>query len=278
MDIYYTGDAFVSEDEAKISVTDLSVIRGFGVFDFLRTYNGVPFHLHGHIARLENSARLIGLSLPCDTKKIESLVNEGLARSKHSEKSIRIVVTGGLSGDGITPGNAPQLLLMITGVKPLPASCYESGEKLITCHVERFMPGAKSINYIPAILSMRDARDRGAIEAIYIDRNGNLLEGTTSNLFAVRQNRLLTPPCQRILPGITRKVVLELANANKVEVVQRAIHKDEISLFDEVFITSSVKEVLPIIRIDAQQIGSGEVGPISRKLMQLFNAETAALR
>lgn len=274
MDIYYVNGQFVKEPEALISVNDLSVIRGYGVFDFLRTYNGAPFHLNAHLKRLQNSARLIGLNLPLPTGEIEALIKKGLSLSDHVEKNVRIVVTGGLSDNGITPGDAPQLILMITGTVTFPASYYDKGAKLITCHLERFMPGAKTINYIPAILCHKEATDQGAIEAIYVDRDGYLLEGTTSNLFAVRDSKLITPPCDRVLPGITRQVVLELAKG-LIEVVERPIHKDEVRLLDELFITSSVKEVIPITTIDSTTISNDSIGPISHNVMKLFKEETS---
>ena len=273
MDIYYVNGQFVKEENALISIKDLSVIRGYGVFDFLRTYNDIPFRLKEHLNRLYNSACLIGLNLPFSTEDIEARIVKGISLSNHAEKNIRIVVTGGLSDNGITPGNEPQLLLMITASRPFPSTYYKNGAKLITSHVDRFMPGAKTINYIPAILCQNDAQSRGAIESIYIDRDGYLLEGTTSNFFAVRDGRLITPPCDRVLPGITRQVVIELAKGN-FGVDERPIHKDEIRLLDEVFITSSVKEVIPIQTIDSVEVGKGFVGPISQTIMRLFKEET----
>lgn len=274
MDIYYVNGRFVKEADARISVNDLSVLRGYGVFDFLRTYNGIPFHLGEHLSRLQNSGRLIALDLPWPLKEIEALVLRGITESDHKEKNIRIVVTGGISENGLTPGNAPQLLLMISEAAPPPSSYRKKGAKLITSHVERFMPGAKTINYIPAILCRKEAKEQGAIEAIYVDRYGYLQEGTTSNLFVVRDGRLITPPCDRVLPGITRQVILELAGGN-VEIVERPVHKDEIRLLDEVFITSSIKEVIPITAINSVVIGTGSMGAVSQKLMELFREETS---
>lgn len=275
MDIYYVNGQFVKEQDALISVNDLSVIRGYGVFDFLRTYNGVPFHLDDHLNRLQNSARLIGLTLPCTLNTMKTLIEAGLAQSNHKEKNIRIVVTGGLSNDGITPTKESHLILMITATVAFPSSCYEKGAKLITSHVDRFMPGAKSINYIPAILCQREAKNQGAMESIYVDRDGNLLECTTSNIFVVRDGHLITPPCDRVLPGITRQVVIERAkDVDGIKTIERPVHKDEIRLFDEVFITSSVKEVVPVTAIDSIEIGEGKIGPVSKKIMHLFKITT----
>lgn len=277
MDIYYVNGQFVQEQEALISVNDLSVIRGYGVFDFLRTYNGVPFHLKAHLQRLENSARLIGLTMPCPIAEIKTKILEGLKLSEYAEKNVRIVVTGGLSENGITPGDSPQLLLMITESKGNPEHWYTTGAKAITSHVDRFMPGAKSINYIPAIICQREAKEQGAIEAIFVDRDGYLLEGTTSNLFVVREGKLTTPPCQRILPGITRQTVIDMCR-DKLEITERAVHKDEIPLFDECFLTSSIKEIVPVTIIDSTIVGAGEIGPVAKEIMAGFKELTAAYR
>ncbi len=273
MDIYYIDGEFIEDEHAKISVNDLSVIRGFGVFDFLRTYNSFPFHLDAHINRLERSARLIGLNLPESKENISKIVAETLKRNNHDESNIRLVVTGGLSNDGITPGNSPKLLVMVTSVKPMPDVWYSDGAKIITSHVERFLPGAKSINYIPAILCQNEARIQQAIEALYIDKNGYMLEGTTSNFFAFIGDTLITPPCNRVLPGITRQVVLTLA-AKEYTIAERELHKDEVRLLDEAFICSSIREIVPITAIDSIKPGDGKPGARTRNIMSMFKDMT----
>ncbi len=277
MDIYYVHGEFVADDQAHISVNDLSVIRGFGVFDFLRTYNGVPFHLEDHLKRLERSARLIGLKMPHSRSKISEIVQATLARNNHQESNIRIVLTGGLSSDGITPGDSAKLLVMVTGAKQMPADWYKNGAKIITSHVDRFMPGAKSINYIPAILCQNEARNQQAIEALYVDRNGFIQEGTTSNFFAFIGDTLITPPCDRVLPGITRQVILTLAE-KQFSIVERQLHKDEIRLFDEAFLTSSVKEIVPIVTVDSIQVSGGRPGSRTKKIMGMFRDNTISYR
>ena len=275
MNIYSIDGQFVEDHQATIPVDDLSVLRGFGIFDFLRTYNGIPFHLEDHLLRLQRSARLIGLQLPHSLSALAEIVRETLARNNHAESNIRIVVTGGISSDSITPDNSPRLLVMIGAVKAMPEEWYRNGAKIITCHAERFMPGAKSINYIPAILCQAEGREQQAIEAVYVDRDGYLLEGTTSNFVALRGDTLITPPCDRILPGITRQVVLHLAR-REFAVEERQLHKDEIRLFDEAFLTSSVKEVAPVVSIDSVRLGDGQPGRRSKRIMELFREYTAA--
>lgn len=277
MDIYYVNGEYVEADKAQISVNDLSILRGYGAFDFLRTYNGIPFHLDDHLVRLQRSARLIGLALPVPPAEIKEIVLETLRRNMHAESNIRLVVTGGESRDGITPGTAPLLMVMVSGVTHFPPKFYTEGAKIVTCHVERFMPGAKTINYIPAILCQAEARNQNAVEALFVDRDGYLLEGTTSNLFAFIDNSLVTPPCDRVLPGITRQVVLDLAKKD-FHIKERKIHKDEVRLLDEAFITSSVKEVIPVKAIDSVELFSKEIGQGSQRIMTLFKEYTGNYR
>lgn len=273
MDTYYIDGEFIEEDKASISVKDISILRGYGVFDFLRSYNGVPFHLMDHILRLQNSAQLIGLQIPHSVDEIYNLTMEAIKRnSQHKDFNIRLVVTGGLSQSNYIPDGRAKLIIMVTAVTGIAESCYSEGVKVVTSHTERFMPGSKSINYIPAILAMKEAKERGAIEALFIDRHGNIQEGTTSNFFAVFGNKLVTPPTDRLLPGITRQTLLELAK-DHFEIEIRNIHKDEIRLMDEALITASNKEVMPVTTIDSVVLTSG-VGKQSKKLMELFKLHT----
>jgi branched-chain amino acid aminotransferase len=277
MNIFSIDGHFIEEDKAVIEANDLSVLRGYGIFDFTRTYNGQPFHLHDHLRRLEQSARLLGMVLPRPLSQIDEIVRATLAKNSHTESNVRIVVTGGVSSDGITPQQRSRLLVMITPAHEMERESFTTGTKVITCHQERYLPGAKTISYIPAILSQQEAKSRQAIEAIYVDRDGYLLEGTTSNFFGVIGKKIITAPVDRILPGVTRKVVLELA-WKEYPVEQRKIHLDELWLLDEAFLTSSTREVTPIVKVDNIAIGNGVVGEVSKRLMQLLNQYTKNYR
>jgi branched-chain amino acid aminotransferase len=177
----------------------------------MRTYNGKPFHLERHLERLRRSAELIDLDFPWTQEELKAIVQETLDRNDHMESNVRIVVTGGLSDDFITPRGLPRLMVLVTPARQLPESWYSDGAKIIIEPTERYMPGAKSLNYIPAIRALKRAQAVGAIEAVYMDRENRVLEGTTTNLFAFFGDRLVTPG-EGILPGITRGVVLEATN------------------------------------------------------------------
>ncbi|MCP3953086.1 MAG: branched-chain amino acid aminotransferase [Desulfobacterales bacterium] len=264
MSIYYVDGAFVPSDQAVIPVDDLAVLRGFGVFDLVRTYSGKPFFLYEHIERLRNSAAEIGLHVPWTTPDLVRIVKETLAKNSHPESNIRIVVTGGSSPDFATPQDKPRLLVLVSPLPELPKTWYSDGVKIITWVTERFKPGVKSINYIPATVALGEARQKGAIEALYLDRQGYVLEGTTSNLFAFLGNTLITPG-RDILSGITRQVVLAVA-AEHFEVQIRDISRQELLGADEVFITGTNKGVVPVIQVDDTVIGGGTPGPLTQQL------------
>lgn len=265
MSVYYIDGSFVSSDQAVIPVDDLAVLRGFGVFDLVRTYGGKPFFLKEHIERLRHSAVEIGLHFPWTSNELINIVLKTLEKNSYRESNIRLVVTGGSSPDFMTPQNKPRLLVLISPVPVLPETWYSDGVKIVTHMAERFKPGVKSINYIAATVALEEARQKGAIEAIYLDRKGFVLEGTTCNIFAFIGKELVTPG-RDILAGITRQVVLNVAKEN-FNIQIRDISKQELLSADEVFITGTNKGVVPVVQVDETTIGSGTPGPLTRQLI-----------
>jgi len=210
MDVFYNNGEFVDSASAVISVNDLIVLRGYGVFDFIRTYNRRPFYLEEHIARLENSARLINLELRRSSREIFDAVMETVGKNPHhKESNIRIVFTGGISPDGVMPRGNGRLIIMVTPKHELPEWWYLEGASVISVNTERFLPGAKSTNYLGAVMAQQEAKRQNAIEAIYVDRNNNIKEGTTTNIFFFKGDRMVTGK-NDILSGVTRGVVLRL--------------------------------------------------------------------
>jgi branched-chain amino acid aminotransferase len=275
MDIYYIDGKFVTDDKATISVKDLTVLRGFGVFDFLITYNKRPFYLKEHVQRLENSAEKIGLKLSHTNQEICAIVEETVQRNTHHDESnIRIVYTGGISSDGVTPEGNGILMVMVTPKLELPEWWYTEGAKIITVDIERFIPGAKSTNYLTAVWALQLAHHQDAIESIYIDRNNRMLEGTTTNFYCFEGNKLITTQTD-ILPGITRSVILDLVKGH-FEVEFKDILKSQLDTMEEVFISASNKEIVPIIQINDTPIGNGKPGTNTLKVMQLFRDYTTA--
>ena len=275
MDTYYIDGDFLDEDQASISVKDIIVLRGFGVFDFLITYNRRPFKLKEHVARLENSARAIGLAMQHSNADICRIVEETIHRNRHHDESnVRIVYTGGISSDGVTPEGNGKLMVMVTPRHTPPGWWYTDGVKVVTADIERFLPDAKSTSYLNAVYALRLAGKAAAVETIYVDRNNRVLEGTTSNFFFVKGDTLVTAG-DGILPGITRSVILDLARGC-VDVQIRDIDRAELDAMDEAFVTASNKEVVPVVRVDDRIVSDGKPGKKTREIMRLFNAFTTS--
>lgn len=274
-DVFYIDGRYVDREDALIPITDLAVLRGYGVFDFLRTYNGQPFHLEAHVDRLFRSAEAIDLILPWTRAEVADIILETLARNDHAESNVRIVVTGGDAVDFLNPEDRPRLAVLVTPARPPADHYYTDGAKIITVRDMRYLPRSKSLNYIPAIRALKRARAVGAVEAIYVDPDSHALEGTTTNLFAFYEDTLVTPPEDGILPGITRGVVLELmAGIHQIE--ERPLNLDMLYSADEVFITASNKQIMPVVQVDDVVIGAGIPGEQTRRVMALFAEMTGA--
>jgi branched-chain amino acid aminotransferase len=273
--VYYVDGKFVPDSEAAFPVHDLGLLRGYGCFDFMRTYNGRVIFIRDHVQRLFRSANQIGIELPLSESELVLLVEETLRRNPPVESNVRILVTGGTSPDFITPQGRPRIAIMVAPLSQYPAAWYTEGAKIITVAHTRSIPGAKTIDYIRAIMVLTEARQKGAIEAVYVGADGRVREGTTSNIFALCGNRLVTPGTD-ILNGITRQKVLSLAEGlYPVEV--RDLQRSELVHADEVFITSSNRLIVPIVRVDDEVIGVGRPGEGTRAIMQAFAELTERL-
>lgn len=270
MGVYYVNGAYVNSEEATLPVNDLAILRGYGVFDFLRTYNGKPFRLMDNVARLRNSAALIGLEYAWTDEEVAAIIQETLDRNDYAESSIRIVLTGGSSPDNLIPVGKPSLIIMVAELNPNPEAWYQQGVKIVTNSQTRLFPGAKSINYISAIMAVKAARAAEAVESIYVTDDGQVLEGTTSNLFIINGNMLITPHVERVLSGITRRTVLETA-AQHFTIEERDLTIEELLNADEVFITAANKRVVPVVTVDDTTIGDGTPGEGTQHIMALFD-------
>jgi branched-chain amino acid aminotransferase len=272
MQTYYVDGKFVPADRAVIPVDDLAILRGIGVFDLLRTYAGRILFLKEHIDRLFNSARQINLEIPWPEEHIRQVVVDTLSRNDLEEANIRIVVTGGSSPDFMTPAGRPRLIVLVSPLPKLPEWWYRKGVKVIVSRVKRATPGAKTINYAATVSVLQQAKAQGAVEVIYLDGDGNAVEGATSNLFAVFDQTLVTPG-RGILSGITRKAILEIAS-ECCQVDVRDIPLPELLKADEVFITGTNKGLVPVVQINDTVIGNGIPGPLSLKISEALQKYT----
>ena len=262
--LVYIDDHFVDGEEAKVSALDLSVLRGFGVMDYFRTYGGKPFRLREHLERFIFSAEEIGLTVPKSIEEMEEIVEGLLHKAGFEETSVKVVLTGGYSEDQLMPDGRPTFFAVAYPFKPFPEIHFEKGIKIITECYERPFPKAKSTQYLPAIVALKKGEKKGAVDVLFFDEQGFLLETGTANFFAVKKGKMITPKVG-ILEGITRKVVLELE-----DVEQRAIHKSEIENFEGAFLTSSNKEIMPVVQIDNHVINNCVIPLRVQDLMKQF--------
>ena len=265
---WYIGGQWVHPDKATISINDMAVLRGYSVFESLRTYNFRPFHLDEHLERLYRSAIMIDMEIPWSSKQVADIVRAIIARNTYQHASIRLLVTGGESEDGILPSGNPLLVVMITPLGERDMEQFSRGSKLITTKLQRISPEAKTANYIAAVRALKEASRRNAADALFVNEREHVLEATRSNFFIFRGDTLVTPR-RGILIGITRNIVLELAQSLYV-VEERPILLEELALADEAFITSSAKEITPVVQIDDLIIGNGKPGPRTYQLEQRF--------
>jgi len=265
---YFQG-AIVLFEKAGIALNDLGVLRAYGAFDFYRTYNGKPFHLKDHYARFQNSAKSIGLTVPISFKQFEEITLNLLKKNKIKDASFRAVLLGGPVDNSLLSTKPTFYILVEEAYNPTKEQL-EKGVKLMTHEYLRYIPEAKSTNYVEAVKMQKEKIKQKAYEILYLS-NGLVLECSTSNIFIIKGNHLITPS-KNILKGITRKIVLKIAKKDFV-VEEREVEIYELLLADEVFITGANKKILPIVKIDKKIVGKGKVGEKTKLLQRLWEEE-----
>ncbi|WP_420460555.1 aminotransferase class IV [Neolewinella sp.] len=268
LDTVYVNDRFLPSGAAQLPVSDLSILRGYGVFDYFRFAGGKPRFLDDHLARLQDSIDALHLELKVTDRGLTDIVHELIERNGGGDGGIRIVVTGGLSADGYTP-TAPTLLLLGYPHLSPPTERYAMGCHCMLHHYERQLPRVKSIDYLEGIRIQPLLQQRGAQYPLYVDRDGLVRESDRSNFLIVHDGSLVTP-YEDILLGITRKHLLKLARQLNIPVEERAVSVAELLGADEAILCSTVKGALPITRVDGKEIGAGAAGATTRKLMQAW--------
>lgn len=270
---YFNG-RIIPVADACVGVDDIGLLRGFGIYEALTTYNRKPFMLADHFARFRNSARNLSLKIPATDEAITSAINKLVASNvpQGKEAVIRFILTGGKAIGGIDYDyEHPTFYILVGEFEPLPKKYYKDGCSLIIFEEQRQFAGSKTTNYIQAVLLQKEKKKAGALDILYIS-DGKVLEAATSNFFITKNGVLLTPT-SNVLPGITRKVTIDLTRPHfKME--ERDVTVDEMYAADEAFITSSFKEVVPVVTIGLRTIGNGRVGEVTKRVMELFHAFT----
>lgn len=266
-------------EEARVSVLDNGFTFGDAVYETLRTYGGRPFHLDRHLERLRRSAERLAIPTPAGDALARDL-DALLARAANAESYIRIIVTRG-RGDisyHFDRVKGPTVVMVVKPLAPIPASYHTEGVPVILSAVRRNSPRAldpaiKSNNLLNNILAMQEAQAKGAFEPILLNEIGEIAETAGANVFLVKDGILLTPPLDAgILPGVTRHIVLELAGGLALPVREEPVAVKDLLAADEVFITSTLKEVLPVATIDGRPVGAGRPGPVTLRLLAAIRA------
>jgi branched-subunit amino acid aminotransferase/4-amino-4-deoxychorismate lyase len=260
--------------EAKVGVEDIGILRGYGIYDGLMALGGKPFHFADHWNRLLSGAHALNLNVPITEEKAQKIIEELAAKNGFMERAnVRIILTGGQTIGGIEYNfENPTFFILVEKWESLPLNFYESGSKLVTYRHMRELPEYKTANYIRAVNLQNWRKEEKAVEILYT-YDGEVLECATSNIFIVKNKTLITPT-ENILKGITRKVILELAEG-KYKTEERPIREEELKTADEIFITSSFKDIVPIVKIDDFEVGSGKIGSITKDLMGKFAKMTS---
>jgi len=266
----YLNGSILPLTEAAISPLDIGLLRGFAVFDLLRTVGGRPFLLAEHLRRLRGSAELMGLRVPLGDGEIERVIGELLGSNGHDEATVRLVLTGGVSPDGMTFDPATPTFLILTHELHLPpASLYEHGGALLLRHHRREVPEAKTTNYITMLRGRDEIAEAGALDLLYHDGE-RVFEAASASVYFVAGGRVMAP-ADSVLWGTVGSLVLELIGG-ELDVAFCDISLSDALAADEVFLTSTTRGVVPIVRLGETPIGAGEPGPVTRDLMARWDA------
>ncbi|MEM9185435.1 MAG: branched-chain-amino-acid transaminase [Planctomycetota bacterium] len=274
----FVNGQLVPAEQASVSVFDHGLLYGDGVFEGLRIYSGKVFRLGQHLERLYDSAKAIWLEVPMTVEAMTQAVVDTVAANDLIDGYIRLIVTRGAGTLGLDPRKCsdPQVIIIADTIALYPPEYYEHGLEIITSSVIRNHPAAlspriKSLNYLNNILAKIEGIQAGCIEALMLNHKGEVAECTGDNLFLVSKGRLLTPPLDAgILAGVTREAVMELAVDAGIETREAPLTKHDIYIADEVFLTGSAAEVVPVVKVDSRVIGDGKPGPTTNLLKQRF--------
>src|SRR3989338_1624054 len=278
----YLNVKFVDESQAKVSVFDHGLLYGDGVFEGIRSYDGLIFKLKEHIDRLWESAHTIMLKIPMSKDEMIKAVIAALRANKLKNAYIRLVVTRGAGDLGLDPRKCPKPTTFIIADKIAlyPERFYKQGLEIVTVPTQRNIaealnPQVKSLNYLNNILAKIEAQNAGAEEAIMLNSQGYVAECTGDNIFIVKKAALLTPPIYAgVLKGITRGAVLDLAKKAGIPAKEEMLTRHDLFNADECFLTGTAAEIIPVVKIDGRTVGTGKPGPVTKKLQAAFRQLT----
>lgn len=292
LQIYIDGKWY-PKSEAKISVFDHGLLYGDGVFEGIRSYAGLIFKLQEHLDRLWESAHTLMLEIPMSQKQMQDAIIQTLEKNQFRDAYIRVVVTRGVGDLGLDPAKCKRasVFIITDKITLYPESLYRKGLEIITVPTVRNLPEAvnpsiKSLNYLNNILAKIEAKNSGCMEALMLNHQGYVAECTGDNIFMIKNSAnkpgrkgtypvLMTPPVYLgALKGITRQAIIELAGAKRIEFIERILTRHDLFNADEVFLTGTAAEVIPVVKIDGRVIGNGKPGKSTEILRTAFHQLT----
>lgn len=283
---YLNGDV-VMEDDAVVSIRDRGFLYGDAIFETLRSYGGRPFMLRDHLERLTASAQALGIGTRYTIDELERAVIRLLEVNKLKDAYIRITLSRGEGGEGLTPSefSSPTLLIVSRPFRLYPGELYENGMRLILSDYRRSTTNPvtqhKTANFLTAILARQEALKKGGQDALFLNTDGDVCEGTVWNIFMVEGLRVVTPPLSaNLLPGIIRSLVLKICGETGIAAAEELFPASRLMEADEAFITNSLMEIMPVAAIDNRKIGAQVPGKITRDLMEAYKklTQTVPLR
>ncbi|BCU81283.1 branched chain amino acid aminotransferase [Polycladomyces abyssicola] len=275
--IYMSGE-YVKKEDAKVSVFDHGFLYGDGVFEGIRVYDGNVFRLREHLVRLYDSAKSILLHIPYTMEEMEQAVVETVRKNQLRDAYIRLIVSRGVGELCLDPEKCarPEVIIIADQVRLFPQETYEKGLHIVTVPTRRNVPDAlnpkiKSLNYLNNILVKIEANRAGVGEALMLNSDGYVAEGSGDNIFIVKRGVLYTPPGYvGALEGITRQAIIDLAHQLQFQVKEEPFTRHDVYVADEVFLTGTAAEVIAVVNVDGREIGDGKPGPITRQLLTEF--------
>jgi len=280
--LVYLDGQFLPKSDAKISVMDRGFLFGDGVYEVIPVYGGRLFRFRHHLERLERSLSSVRIANPYSLEEWQAILDRLVAQLPDTDQGVYLQVTRGAApkrDHAIPPDIRPTVFAMSNPIEPLSPQAREQGVAAITIEDIRWSYcQIKAVTLLANVLLRQIAAEAGAMEAVLI-RDGAITEGAASNVFVVLEGRLFTPPkSDRLLPGITRDLVLELAREAEIPCAEQEIRAEALSSADEIWLTSSTKEVVPVTRIDGCAVGTGRPGPIWMRMAELYREYKARVR
>ncbi|REJ10872.1 branched-chain-amino-acid transaminase [Halobacillus trueperi] len=279
--IYMSGE-YVKKEEAVVSVYDHGFLYGDGVFEGIRVYEGNIFKLDEHLNRLYDSAKSIMLEIPHSKEELEEIIAETVRRNQLETAYIRVVVSRGAGNLGLDPSSCanPRLVVIAEALALFPKELYERGVRLASVSSRRnrpdvLPPQVKSLNYLNNILVKMEANQAGVDEALMLNDQGYVTEGSADNIFIVKNGTILTPPTYLgALEGITRNAIIDLAEEKGYKVKEQPFTRHDVYVADEVFLTGTAAEVIAVVEVDQRKVGDGKPGVVTNHLLSEFRKVT----